>query len=85
MICETVLPNARFAARAPLTLTRGAQSSDAESQGLAECHHRQGCINIHHSRPHRSGTRDLCGNLSGDFRQNVDAWARFIECAAFAC
>lgn len=28
--------------------------------------------------------QDPCGNLSGDLRQNVDAWARFIECAAFA-
>ena len=27
---------------------------------------------------------DPCGNLSGDLRQNVDAWARFIECAAFS-
>jgi len=26
---------------------------------------------------------DPCGNLTGDLRQNVDAWARFIECAAF--
>ena len=27
---------------------------------------------------------DPCGNLSGDLLLNVDAWARFIECAAFA-
>ena len=27
---------------------------------------------------------DPCGNISGDLRQNVDAWARFIECAAFS-
>jgi hypothetical protein len=27
---------------------------------------------------------DPCGNLFGDLRQNVDAWARFIECAAFS-
>ncbi|HKC65844.1 MAG TPA: hypothetical protein VKB86_19530 [Pyrinomonadaceae bacterium] len=27
---------------------------------------------------------DPCGNLTGDLRQNVDAWARFIECAAFS-
>jgi hypothetical protein len=26
---------------------------------------------------------DPCGNLTGDLRKNVDAWARFIECAAF--
>jgi hypothetical protein len=26
---------------------------------------------------------DPCSNLTGDLRQNVDAWARFIECAAF--
>ena len=24
-----------------------------------------------------------CGNLTGDLTENVDAWARFIECAAF--
>lgn len=28
------------------------------------------------------GCVDPCSNLSGDLRQNVDAWARFIECAA---
>jgi len=28
--------------------------------------------------------KDPCGNISGDLRQNVDAWARFIECAAFS-
>lgn len=26
---------------------------------------------------------DPCGNLSGDLRGNVDAWARYIECASF--
>jgi hypothetical protein len=29
-----------------------------------------------------TGCVDPCENLSGDLRQNVDAWARFIECAA---
>ncbi|MGA2125461.1 MAG: M35 family metallo-endopeptidase [Xanthobacteraceae bacterium] len=29
-----------------------------------------------------TGCVDPCSNLSGDLTQNVDAWARFIECAA---
>jgi hypothetical protein len=29
-----------------------------------------------------SGCVDPRANLSGDLSQNVDAWARFIECAA---
>jgi len=29
-----------------------------------------------------TGCVDPCSNLSGDLSQNVDAWARFIECAA---
>jgi hypothetical protein len=30
------------------------------------------------------GCVDPCSNLTGDLTQNVDAWARFIECAAYS-
>jgi hypothetical protein len=28
--------------------------------------------------------QEPCGNLAGDLRRNSDAWARYIECAAFS-
>jgi hypothetical protein len=34
--------------------------------------------------PEGEGCADPCSNLTGDLSQNVDAWAHFIECAAFA-
>jgi hypothetical protein len=41
-----------------------------------------GNVAEHYCSENSQGCVDPCSNLSGDLRQNVDAWARFIECAA---
>ncbi|HKQ51018.1 MAG TPA: hypothetical protein VJT74_01525 [Pyrinomonadaceae bacterium] len=78
-----VICQPRFFARNLVQQRRTLIHEAAHGAGIDQGRVKQGASESYCHEDSSVECEDPCGNLSGDLRQNVDAWARFIECAAF--